>query len=152
MDGGAWWAAVHGVAKSRTRLCDFTFTFHFYALEKEMATHSSVLAWRIPWTEKPGRLQSMGSQSRTRLNRFELPDACRIHADAAVAGLFAAGDGGRRRRGIGHQRTRRTGARGRVVRQSVQRELTMSGAPRKFVGDHALRSGHPVPDQKARLH
>ena len=61
MDGGAWWAAVHGVAKSPTRLSDFTFTFHFYALEKEMATHSSVLAWRIPWTEKPGRLQSMGS-------------------------------------------------------------------------------------------
>ena len=48
MDGGAWWAAVHGVAKSRTGLSDFTFTFHFYALEKEMATHSSVLAWRIP--------------------------------------------------------------------------------------------------------
>ena len=48
MDGGAWWAAVHGVAKSRTRLSDFTFTFHFHALEKEMATHSSVLAWRIP--------------------------------------------------------------------------------------------------------
>ena len=50
MDGGAWWAAVHGVAKSRTRLSDFTFTFHFHALEKEMATHSSVLAWRIPET------------------------------------------------------------------------------------------------------
>ena len=48
MDGGAWWAAVHGVAKSRTRLSDFLFTFHFHALEKEMATHSSVLAWRIP--------------------------------------------------------------------------------------------------------
>ena len=61
MDGGAWWAAVHGVAKSQTRLSDFTFTFHFHALEKEMATHSSVLAWRIPWMEKPGRLQSMGS-------------------------------------------------------------------------------------------
>ena len=53
---------VHGVAKSQTRLSDFTFTFHFHALEKEMATHSSVLAWRIPWMEKPGRLQSMGSQ------------------------------------------------------------------------------------------
>ena len=51
MDGGAWWAAVHGVAKSRTRLSDFTFTFHFHALEKEMATHSSVLAWRIPGME-----------------------------------------------------------------------------------------------------
>ena len=61
MDGGAWWAALHWVPKSQTRLSDFTFTFHFHALEKEMAAHSSVLAWRIPWTEKPGRLQSMGS-------------------------------------------------------------------------------------------
>ena len=61
MDGGAWWAAVHGVAKSRTRLSDFTFTFHFHALEKEMATHSSVLAWRIPGTGEPGGLLSMGS-------------------------------------------------------------------------------------------
>ena len=59
-NGGAWWAAVHGVAKSRTRLSDFTFTFHFYALEKEMATHSSVLAWRIPGTGAPGGLPSMG--------------------------------------------------------------------------------------------
>ena len=50
MDGGAWWAAVHGVAKSRARQSDFTFIFHFHALEKEMATHSSVLAWRIPGT------------------------------------------------------------------------------------------------------
>ena len=54
MDVGAWWAAVHGVTKSRTRLSDFTFTFHFHALEKEMATHSSVLAWRIPETGEPG--------------------------------------------------------------------------------------------------
>ena len=61
MDGGAWWATVHGVAKSRTRLRDFTFTFHFYALEKEMATHSSVLAWRIPGMGEPGGLPSMGS-------------------------------------------------------------------------------------------
>ena len=61
MDGGAWWATVHGVAKSRTWLSDFTFTFHFPALEKEMATHSSVLAWRIPGTEEPGGLPSMGS-------------------------------------------------------------------------------------------
>ena len=61
MDGGAWWATVHGVAKSRTRLSDFTFTFHFHALEKEMATHSSVLAWRIPGTGEPGGLPSMGS-------------------------------------------------------------------------------------------
>ena len=61
MDGGAGWAAVHGVAKSRTRLSDFTFTSHLHALEKEMATHSSVLAWRIPGTEEPGGLPSMGS-------------------------------------------------------------------------------------------
>ena len=83
MDRGAWWAAVHGDTKCRTRLSDFTFTFHFHALEKEMATHSRVLAWRIlgtvepglgrskidrsstlawkiPWTEEPDRLQSMG--------------------------------------------------------------------------------------------
>ena len=60
-DGGAWWAAVHGVAKSRTRLSDFPFTFHFHALEKEMATHSSVLAWRIPGTGEPGGLPSLGS-------------------------------------------------------------------------------------------
>ena len=61
MDGGAWWAAVHGVARSRTRLNDFTLFFHFHALEKEMATHSSVLAWRIPGTGEPGGLPSMGS-------------------------------------------------------------------------------------------
>ena len=61
MDGGAWWATVHGVAKSRTQLSDFTLTFHFHALEKEMATHSSVLAWRIPGTGEPGGLPSMGS-------------------------------------------------------------------------------------------
>ena len=60
MDGGAWWIAVHGVARSRTWLSDFTFTFHFEALEKEMATHSSVLAWRIPGTGEPGGLPSVG--------------------------------------------------------------------------------------------
>ena len=61
MDGGAWKAAVHGVAEGRTQLSDFTFTFHFHALKKEMATHSSVLAWRILGTEKSGGLLSMGS-------------------------------------------------------------------------------------------
>ena len=60
MDGGAWKAAVHGVAEGRTRLRNFTFTFHFHALEKEMAPHSSVLAWRIPGTGKPGGLLSKG--------------------------------------------------------------------------------------------
>ena len=61
MDRGAWWAAVYGVARSQTRLSDFPFTFHFHVLEKEMATHSSVLAWRIPGTGEPGGLPSMGS-------------------------------------------------------------------------------------------
>ena len=61
IDGGAWWAEVHGVTKSQTQLSDFTFTFHFHALEKEMETHSSVHAWRIPGTGKPGGLPSMGS-------------------------------------------------------------------------------------------
>ena len=62
MDGGAWRAAVHGVARGRTRLSDFAFTFHFHALEKEMATHSSVLAWRIPGTAEPGVLPFLGSR------------------------------------------------------------------------------------------
>ena len=61
MDGGAWWAAVHGIVRIQTRLSNFTFTFHFHALEKEMATHSSVLAWRIPGTAEPGGLSSVGS-------------------------------------------------------------------------------------------
>ena len=61
MGGGARWAVVRGIAKSQTRMSDFTFNFHFHALEKEMATHSSVLAWRIPGTGEPGELPSMGS-------------------------------------------------------------------------------------------
>ena len=71
MDRGAWWAAVHGVAKSQTQLSDFTFTFHFSALEKKMAAHSSVLAWRIPGTGEPGGLPSMGSH-RVRHNWSDL--------------------------------------------------------------------------------
>ena len=59
MDGGAWQVTVHGVAKSQTQLSDFTFTFLFHSLEKEMAIHSSILAWRIAWMEEPGRLQSI---------------------------------------------------------------------------------------------
>ena len=69
MDGGAWWAAVHGVAKSRTRLSDFTFTFHFHTLEKEKATHSSVLAWRIPGT---GSLVGCHLWGRTESDRTEV--------------------------------------------------------------------------------
>ena len=74
MDGGAWWAAVRGVAKSRTQLSDFPFTFHFHALEKEMATHSSVLAWRIPGMGEPGGLPSMGLH-RVGHNRNDLAAA-----------------------------------------------------------------------------
>ena len=74
MDGGAWWAAVHEVAKSQTRLSDFTFTFHFHTLEKETATHSSVLAWRIPGTGEPGGLLSMGLH-RVRHNWSDLAAA-----------------------------------------------------------------------------
>ena len=74
MDWGAWWAAVHGVAKSWTRLSNFTFTFHFHALEKEMATHSSVLAWRILGTGEPGGLPSLGSH-RVRHNWSDLAAA-----------------------------------------------------------------------------
>ena len=70
MDGGAWWTAVHGVSKSQTQLSNFTFTFHFHALEKEMAIHSSVLAWRILRMGEPGGLPTLGSQSRTRLKQL----------------------------------------------------------------------------------
>ena len=83
MDGGAWWAAVHGDAKSRTRLSAFTFTFHFHALEKEMATRSSVPAWRIPGMGEPGGLPSRGLH-RIRHDRSDL-------AAAAAAGERAAG-------------------------------------------------------------
>ena len=74
MDGGAWWAAVHGVVKSWTQLSDFTFTFHFHVLEKEMATLSNILAWRIPGVGEPGGLMSMGSH-RVRHNRSNLAAA-----------------------------------------------------------------------------
>ena len=73
-------AAVHGVAKSRARLSDFTFTFHFHALEKEMATHSSVLAWRIPGMGEPGGLPSLGSHSRTRLKRLSSSNSTAAHS------------------------------------------------------------------------
>ena len=76
MDAGAWWAAVHGAVKSWTQLSDFTFTFPFHALEKEMATHSSVLAWRIPGTAEPGGLPSMGSH-RVRHDRSDLAAAAK---------------------------------------------------------------------------
>ena len=82
MDGGAWWATVHGVTRNQTWLSNFTFTFHFYALEKEMATHSSVLAWRIPGTAEPGGLLSMGSH-RVGHNWSDLAAAA-----AAAAALY----------------------------------------------------------------
>ena len=78
MDRGAWWAAVHGVAKSRTRLSDFTFTFHFDALEKEMATHSSVLAWRIPGTGSLVGCRLWGRTDRTRLKQLSSSSSNRI--------------------------------------------------------------------------
>ena len=81
MDGGAWWAAVHEVAKSRTWLRDFTFPFHFHALEKEMATHSSILAWRIPGMGKPGGLPSKGSH---RVGN----DWCNLAAAVAMIFIF----------------------------------------------------------------
>ena len=70
MDRGAWWAAVHGVARSWTRLSDFTFTSHFHALEEEMATHSRILAWRIPGTGEPGGCRLWGRTESTRLKRL----------------------------------------------------------------------------------
>ena len=83
MDGGAWWAAVHGVAKSRTRHSNFTFTLHFHALEKEMATHSSVLAWRTPGMGEPRGLLSMGLQSRTWLKRLSSSSSSSKHPNSA---------------------------------------------------------------------
>ena len=85
MDGGAWWAAVHGVARSRTQLSNFTLFFHFHALEKEMATHSSVLAWRIPGTGEPGGPPSMGSH-RVGHDRSDL--AAAAAAAAAVVEVW----------------------------------------------------------------
>ena len=88
MDTGAWWAAVHGVTQSRTWLSDFTFTFRFHALEKEMATHSSVLAWRIPGTGDPGGLPSMGSHRV----RHDWSDAAAAAAAADTMGnMFEGG-------------------------------------------------------------
>ena len=85
MDGGAWWAAVRGVTKSQTRLSDFTFTFHFHALEKEMATHSNVLAWRIPGTGEPGGLPSTGSH-RVRHDWSDLAAAAAVPQSCTTLG------------------------------------------------------------------
>ena len=90
MDRGAWWAAVHGVMKSRTWLSDFTFTFHFHALEKEMATHSSVLPWRIPGTGEPGGLLSMGLH-RVRHDWSDLAAAAYIYISKSNVVVFLKG-------------------------------------------------------------
>ena len=87
MDGGAWWAAVHGVAKSRTRLSNLTFTFHFHASEKEMASHSSVLVWRIPGMGEPGGLPSMGLH-RVGHNWSDLAAAAAEAAGVSIFFLF----------------------------------------------------------------
>ena len=87
MDRRTWWAAVYGVAQSQTRLSAFTFTFHFHALEKEMTTHSSVLAWRIPGTGEPGGLLSMGSH-RVRHDCSDLAAAAAAAAAAATTALY----------------------------------------------------------------
>ena len=87
MDGGAWWAAVHRVATSRTQLSDFTFTFHFDALEEEMAAHSSVLAWRIPGTGEPGGLPSLGSH-RVGHNCSDLAVACRVNNNPSYLTVY----------------------------------------------------------------
>ena len=86
MDGGAWWAAVHGVAKSRIGLSDFTFIFQFHASEKEMATHSRILAWRIPGTGEPGGLTSMGSH-KVGHDCSDLAAAAAAEGNADHAGL-----------------------------------------------------------------
>ena len=87
MDGGAWKAVVHGVAEGRTQLSDFTFTFHFHALEKEMATHSSILAWRIPGTGEPGGPPSMGSH-RVGHDWSDLAAAAAADMDSQIAILL----------------------------------------------------------------
>ena len=89
MDGGAWWTTVHGAVKSPTRLSDSPFTFHFHALEKEMAIHSSVLAWRIPGTGEPGGLPSMGSH-RVRHDWSDFAAAAAVFGLAAACGLSLA--------------------------------------------------------------
>ena len=99
MDGGAWGAAVHGVAKSRTRLSDFTFTFHLHELEKEMATHSSVLSWRIPGMGEPGGLPSMGS-SRVGHDWSDLAAAAAAHPKTGVL-LRRGNDTETRHRAVG---------------------------------------------------
>ena len=92
MDRGAWKAAVHGVAEGRTRLSNLTFTFHFHALEKEMATHSSVLAWRIPGIGESGGLPTLVSQSRTRLKRLSSSSSSRWRGKWQPTSVFLPGE------------------------------------------------------------
>ena len=93
VDGGAWWAAVHVVAKSQTRLSNFTFTFHFHALEKEMATHSSVLAWRIPGMGSLVGCRLWGHKSRTRMKRRSSKSLSAINVSVMTVSLSIYVDG-----------------------------------------------------------
>ena len=155
MDGGAWWATVHGVAKSRTRLSDFTFTFHFHALEKEMATHSSVLAWRIPGTGEPGGLPSMGSH-RVSHNWSDLAAAAAtlsLHRNLAVsasAGLLRWLSS--KESAYQCRRHRRCGFDLWVGKIPWRREwqITASFLPGKFHGQRSLAGYSPGGSQRVK--
>ena len=138
-DGGAWWAAVHGVAKSRTQLSDFTFTFHFHASETEMATHSSVLAWRIPGMGEPGGLPSMGSNrvghdwsdlaaAAARPFKTNTPKRCTFH----YRGLECKS-----------RKSRNTWSNRQIWPWST--ELSRAKATRVLPREHTGHSKHPLP-------
>ena len=147
MDGGAWWAAVHGVAKSRTQLSDFTFTFHFHASETEMATHSSVLAWRIPGMGEPGGLPSMGSNrvghdwsdlaaAAARPFKTNTPKRCTFH----YRGLECKS-----------RKSRNTWSNRQIWPWST--ELSRAKATRVLPREHTGHTKHPLPiTQEKTLH
>jgi len=158
MDGGAWWATVHGVAKSLTRLSDFTFTFHFHASEKEMATHSSVLAWRIPGTEGPGGLPSMGSH-RVGHDWSNLAAAADVVIDKGLDTGWGVGVDVKGRKGIGESESvSHSMIPGLFVTPwtvACQGPLNSLGTSTR-VGSHSLLQGSPdpgiFPTQGSNLH